>query len=115
MASQSAIQQSLQSYKTVSSVEDFQSLRNKVVVITVKYIFAEPQVVADTIAGGGDGIGLALVKAVVEFGGHVAVVGNREVAHLDLCEIQDLHKESRVKYFRCAIHMQLTLDLVDCC
>ena len=60
---------------------------------------------ADTTAGGGDGIGLALVKAVVEFGGHVAVVGHREVPHLDLREIQDLHKESRVKYFRCAIHM----------
>lgn len=37
MASQSAIQESLQSYKTTSTVDDFHSLRNKVVVITVKY------------------------------------------------------------------------------
>ncbi|KAJ6146415.1 hypothetical protein N7497_008397 [Penicillium chrysogenum] len=83
MASQSAIQESLQSYKTTSTVDDFH----------------KQQDIADTTTGGGDGIGLALVKAVVEFGGHVAVIDYREVPHLDLCEIQVLHKESRVKYF----------------
>lgn len=37
MGSQQNLQQSLESYKTTSSVQDFHSLREKVVVVTVKY------------------------------------------------------------------------------
>ncbi|KAL4863683.1 hypothetical protein BDV12DRAFT_201874 [Aspergillus spectabilis] len=84
MASPS-IQQSLESYKTTSSVEI-----SKVC--------------------GGDGIGLAIVKAIVEFGGHVAVIGQREIPHADLREIQDSSGESSVRYFRADVANESLLN-----
>ncbi|KAH8691513.1 hypothetical protein BGW36DRAFT_432063 [Talaromyces proteolyticus] len=86
MASQSLLQQSLESYKTTSSVQDFHR--------------------------GGDGIGLALVKAVAEFGGHVAVIGQREVPHPQLHEIQDIHEEIKVKYFCADVSQESLLTKV---
>lgn len=104
MASQSALQQSLESYKTTSSIQDFHSLHDKVVVITVKYNPLKPlKMKTHWLSGGGNGIGLALVKAVAEFGGHVAVIGQRERPDPQLLEIQDLHDKIQLKYFRCEI------------
>ncbi|KAL2833914.1 putative short-chain dehydrogenase [Aspergillus cavernicola] len=91
-----SIQQSLELYKTMSSVRDFKVFMTSLSLSQV---------------GGGDGIGLALVKAIVEFGGHVAVIGQREIPHADLRDIQDSSGESSVRYFRADIANELLLNI----
>ncbi|KAL6249943.1 hypothetical protein RBB50_002244 [Rhinocladiella similis] len=73
----------LDSFKKTSVLQDLTSIENQVIVIT----------------GGGDGIGQALVRAVLEVKGRVAVIGLRDSPSEEFWEATTLAKDSQLKYY----------------
>ena len=66
------------------SVQDLLSLKGKTTVIT----------------GGGRGIGLALTRACVEAGGHVAVLDALSEPHKDFADLKQDFPASKIEYYK---------------